>query len=69
MTDLATNSTKVLNAVKEKKKICCVCKETKRVRDECVVLNGENKCRDFIEAHNACLRSEGFDVRPIDTLN
>ena len=44
------------------KKICCVCKETKGVRDECIVRNGEERCVMFIEAHNQCLRSEGFDV-------
>lgn len=32
-------------------------------RDDCVVMNGEDKCSDFIEAHKACLRSEGFDIR------
>ncbi|PFH36337.1 putative copper chaperone COX17-1 [Besnoitia besnoiti] len=45
------------------KKICCVCKETKAARDECIVLNGEENCKTFIEAHNQCLRSEGFDVQ------
>ena len=44
------------------KKICCVCKPTKQVRDECIVLNGEEQCKAFIDAHNRCLREEGFDV-------
>lgn len=44
------------------KKICCVCKEAKRIRDECIILNGEERCQAFIEAHKACLRSEGFQV-------
>ncbi|CAD7956865.1 unnamed protein product [Amoebophrya sp. A25] len=44
------------------KKICCVCKDTKSARDECVVRNGETRCQQFIEAHNRCLRAEGFDV-------
>jgi cytochrome c oxidase assembly protein subunit 17 len=44
------------------KKICCVCKPTKQVRDECIVLNGEDQCKAFIEAHNKCLRDEGFEV-------
>ena len=44
------------------KKICCVCKPTKQVRDECIVLNGEDQCKAFIEAHNQCLRDEGFNV-------
>ncbi|CBZ51883.1 Cytochrome c oxidase copper chaperone, related [Neospora caninum Liverpool] len=45
------------------KRICCVCQETKSARDECILLNGEERCRNFIEAHNQCLRSEGFDVQ------
>lgn len=44
------------------KKICCACPESKRERDECIVLNGEDKCAEFVEAHKACLRKEGFDV-------
>ena len=44
------------------KKICCVCKPTKQVRDECIILNGEEQCKAFIDAHNQCLRDEGFDV-------
>jgi cytochrome c oxidase assembly protein subunit 17 len=46
----------------KKKMPCCVCKEERSVRDECVLLNGEEKCSKFIEAHKACLRKEGFDV-------
>ena len=45
-----------------KKKLCCVCKETKAARDECVVSLGEDQCRAFIDAHNKCLKSEGFEV-------
>ena len=47
---------------KSGKKICCSCPETKKARDECIVLNGEDKCADVIEAHKRCLRAEGFDV-------
>ena len=47
---------------KSGKKICCSCPETKKARDECVVLNGEDKCADVIEAHKRCLREEGFSV-------
>lgn len=47
---------------KSGKKICCSCKETKGPRDECIVMNGEAKCADLIEAHKKCLRLEGFDV-------
>ncbi|XP_020266559.1 cytochrome c oxidase copper chaperone 1-like [Asparagus officinalis] len=41
---------------------CCVCPETKKLRDECIVQHGENKCGKYIEAHKKCLRAEGFNV-------
>lgn len=46
----------------KKKKICCACPESKKKRDECIVLNGEEACKMFIDAHKACLRREGFNV-------
>ncbi|KAJ1429619.1 putative cytochrome c oxidase copper chaperone [Ochromonadaceae sp. CCMP2298] len=45
------------------KKICCSCPDTKVPRDECIVTNGEENCKDLIEAHKACLRLEGFTVK------
>ncbi|KAK8918381.1 hypothetical protein KSP39_PZI021862 [Platanthera zijinensis] len=48
--------------VKPKKKICCACPETKRLRDECVVEHGESACTKWIEAHKQCLRAEGFNI-------
>lgn len=50
---------------KSGKKICCTCPDTKKLRDECVVMNGEDHpdCVKLIEAHKACLRSEGFTVK------
>lgn len=48
---------------KSGKKICCSCPDTKKARDECIVLNGESECMALIEAHKACLRAEGFTVR------
>jgi cytochrome c oxidase assembly protein subunit 17 len=48
---------------KSGKKICCSCPETKQKRDECIVMNGEDKCQDVIEAHKICLRAEGFDIK------
>ncbi|GAQ79864.1 Cytochrome c oxidase assembly protein/Cu2+ chaperone COX17 [Klebsormidium nitens] len=47
-----------------KKKICCACPNTKRLRDECIALNGPDsaECLVLIEAHKVCLRSEGFKV-------
>ncbi|KAF3442890.1 hypothetical protein FNV43_RR16808 [Rhamnella rubrinervis] len=47
---------------KPKKKICCACPETKKLRDECVVEHGEEACAKWIEVHRKCLRAEGFNV-------
>ena len=46
----------------KKKGICCVCKPTKAVRDECLFLKSEAECKNEIELHNVCLRKEGFNV-------
>ncbi|UVC49612.1 Cytochrome c oxidase copper chaperone [Theileria orientalis] len=46
----------------DKKLPCCVCKETKEARDLCIAKNGLDKCKEFVEAHNRCLRNEGFTV-------
>ena len=45
-----------------KKSMCCVCKETKTLRDDCIRVNGFEKCDNEIATHNACLRKEGFNV-------
>ncbi|KAM0070849.1 putative cytochrome c oxidase copper chaperone, cysteine alpha-hairpin motif superfamily [Helianthus debilis subsp. tardiflorus] len=47
---------------KPKKKICCACPDTKKLRDECIVEHGESACSKWIEAHRLCLRSKGFNV-------
>ncbi|XP_019101997.1 PREDICTED: cytochrome c oxidase copper chaperone 1-like [Camelina sativa] len=47
---------------KPKKKICCACPDTKRLRDECIVEYGESACTKRIEAHKMCLRAEGFNI-------
>ncbi|XWS52063.1 hypothetical protein CRYUN_Cryun11dG0035200 [Craigia yunnanensis] len=47
---------------KPKKKICCACPETKKLRDECIVDHGEEACAKWIQAHRMCLRAEGFNV-------
>ncbi|KEH15698.1 putative cytochrome c oxidase copper chaperone, cysteine alpha-hairpin motif superfamily [Medicago truncatula] len=57
----ATAACEVSNAPK-KKKICCACPDTKRLRDECIVEHGEDACAKWIEAHRICLRAEGFNV-------
>lgn len=48
--------------VKPKKKICCACPNTKKLRDECIVEHGEDACTKWIDAHLRCLRAEGFKV-------
>ncbi|XP_042498935.1 cytochrome c oxidase copper chaperone 2-like [Macadamia integrifolia] len=47
---------------KPRKKICCACPETKKLRDECIVEHGEEACTKWINAHLECLRAEGFSV-------
>jgi len=50
--------------ISEEKKLrpCCVCKDTRQTRDDCVFYNGEEKCSGFIEAHKKCLRAHGFKI-------
>ncbi|VFR02772.1 unnamed protein product [Cuscuta campestris] len=55
-------ATAVVSDSKPKKKICCACPETKKLRDECIVEHGESACQKWIEAHRICLRAEGFNV-------
>ena len=43
-------------------KPCCACPETRKVRDECVFLKGEESCIEYIEKHQECLKSYGFLV-------
>eukprot|EP00347_Sterkiella_histriomuscorum_P001514 403371739 len=45
-----------------KKKPCCVCKMSKKLRDSCIRNNNEEICLDFITAHKICLRAKGFRV-------
>ncbi|KAH6811509.1 cytochrome c oxidase 17 [Perilla frutescens var. frutescens] len=47
---------------KPKKKICCACPETKKLRDECIGEHGKPACEKWIEAHRKCLPAEGFNV-------
>jgi len=62
-TSLTTNETaQTMPRPTPKKKICCACPETKRVRDECVIRDGIERCSTLIDQHLECLRSEGFDV-------
>lgn len=47
---------------KPKLKICCSCPETKKLRDQCVLINGEEKCQVEIQNHLDCLRKLGFNI-------
>ncbi|NEU35165.1 hypothetical protein GN156_31410, partial [bacterium LRH843] len=40
----------------KKLKPCCACPETKRVRDACIIENGEENCKSLIEAHRECMK-------------
>ncbi|KAF9616079.1 hypothetical protein IFM89_028545 [Coptis chinensis] len=53
---------KPVSDTKPKKKICCACPDTKRLRDECIVEHGEAACAKWIRAHRECLRAEGFKI-------
>ncbi|KAF8456062.1 cysteine alpha-hairpin motif superfamily [Kalaharituber pfeilii] len=43
-------------------KPCCVCKEEKSRRDECMLFstNGEADCKPTIEAYRQCMAGYGF---------
>ena len=43
-------------------KPCCACPETKKARDECIILKGEESCSQFIAAHKECMRLHGFQI-------
>ncbi|KAK0523774.1 hypothetical protein OC842_006035 [Tilletia horrida] len=50
-------------------KPCCACPETKSARDECFLRHGgydgeaaEEKCKDLVAAHRACMAKLGFKV-------
>lgn len=59
----AKTTTPVDKPNNEKKlKPCCVCLETKKARDECIIQNGEENCHTLIEAHKICLRNLGFEI-------
>ena len=43
-------------------KPCCACPETRKQRDDCVFMKGEENCIEFIEKHKECLKSYGFKL-------
>ncbi|CAI2168040.1 2186_t:CDS:2 [Funneliformis geosporum] len=51
-----TNLTVTDTTTKPKILPCCACPETKRNRDQCIFETGDQeKCKDLIEAHKACM--------------
>ena len=60
--NVSSQSTANDDETKPKCKACCACPETKRIRDECVLMNGEENCSKEIEAHRACMRAAGFNI-------
>jgi len=44
------------------KKPCCECPETRKMRDTCIMENGEENCSSEIEAHKECMIKMGFKV-------
>lgn len=49
-------------------KICCACPAERRVRDECVIFNGMEKCQQPIDAFYKCLITEGFTTEQVASL-
>ncbi|KAI5850372.1 cysteine alpha-hairpin motif superfamily [Morchella snyderi] len=45
-------------------KPCCVCKDEKASRDECMLFSdkGEEQCLDKIAAYKACMAGFGFKI-------
>ncbi|KAG9011176.1 hypothetical protein FRB94_009102 [Tulasnella sp. JGI-2019a] len=47
-------------------KPCCACPETKSARDACFLnfdsTEADEKCKDLVQAHIACMRGYGFKV-------
>ena len=48
-----------------KKGPCCVCKETKKIRNECIMFKSEEECQKEIKANLDCLAKYNF--KPIKT--
>ena len=38
------------------------CPETRKVRDACIMDNGQENCIELVEAHKKCMRDLGFNI-------
>ncbi|CUM67268.1 uncharacterized protein PRCAT00004961001 [Priceomyces carsonii] len=47
-----------------KPKPCCVCLTEKKLRDECLLFNGQEsgKCNELIQLYKACMKGYGFET-------
>ncbi|TFY53546.1 hypothetical protein EVG20_g10066 [Dentipellis fragilis] len=47
-------------------KPCCACPQTKSARDDCFLKNdpsqADDKCKDVVQQHLACMRGLGFKL-------
>lgn len=57
-----SSSTDQITTKEPSLKPCCACPDTRKARDECIFLKGEESCLEFIEKHKECLKSYGFLV-------
>jgi len=56
------NEVKDIKIEPAKLRPCCACPETRKLRDNCIMTNGEENCLKFIEDHKKCLKELGFHV-------
>lgn len=61
-TDNTDNTNKNSLTNKQNVRPCCVCKDTRTARDDCLRFNPEETCIKQVNAHNECLKSYGFQV-------
>lgn len=47
-----------------KPKPCCVCKDEKEQRDQCLLFYSQDsgKCEDFINRYKECMKGYGFTI-------
>ncbi|GME26920.1 hypothetical protein GTA08_BOTSDO02348 [Neofusicoccum parvum] len=49
-----------------KPKPCCVCKDEKAARDECMLFsnsdNAQEACKDMVSKYKACMAGYGFNI-------
>ncbi|KAJ4173917.1 Cytochrome c oxidase copper chaperone [Fusarium falciforme] len=60
------NPTNTTAAASDKPKPCCVCKEEKSKRDECMLFSNAKDpaedCKSLVEQYRACMSGYGFQV-------